>query len=116
MLKTSEQFALYQLKAKETAVYPRENALAYLSSGIAGEVGELCSLIAKRFRQDKEETQVFLDEHKELVKGELGDILWFVAQLSSLYGLTLSEVVDYNVEKLAKRKAKGTLKGSGDHR
>ena len=35
-------FDYYQKKAKKTAVYPAEHALAYLTLGLVGEAAETC--------------------------------------------------------------------------
>ncbi len=50
------------------------------------------------------------------MKAELGDVLWYVSALSDYYGITLQDVLDYNVSKLKARQAQGTLQGSGDNR
>ena len=42
----------YQRKAVETAIFPKENALAYLALGLAGEAGEVANKIKKVIRDD----------------------------------------------------------------
>lgn len=36
--------------------------------------------------------------------GELGDVLYYLVRLSSLHGWSLEDVMEYNVEKLRKRR------------
>lgn len=83
---------------------------SYLVPGIAGEVGELCSLYAKAERDGE------ADNFRADVKKELGDILWFVAALTSYNGFKLQDIANANIEKLESRKARGVLGGSGDNR
>jgi len=47
---------------------------------------------------------------------ELGDVLWYVAQLASELGLELDEIAAQNLEKLFSRQERGVLSGSGDDR
>ena len=47
---------------------------------------------------------------------ELGDVLWYLAQLATEAGLDLGQVAAANLDKLAARAARGTLHGSGDDR
>jgi len=47
---------------------------------------------------------------------ELGDVLWYVAQLASELGLDLDRVAEANLEKLLSRQRRGVLSGSGDDR
>lgn len=104
-----KDFAEYQNLTSETAVYPKERALEYLSTGLAAEVGEFCSKVAKTFRKDKE-----LD--KEAAAQELGDVLWFVAQSCQMLGYDMATVATMNINKLLDRKERGVLKGDGDNR
>lgn len=97
----------YQEKAMSTRLASSDETYALL--GLSGEVGELHSHIAKVIRDDQ---KVDL----EYVSKELGDILWFIAAIASDAGLNLSDIAEGNVNKLKKREASGTLKGSGDNR
>jgi NTP pyrophosphatase (non-canonical NTP hydrolase) len=50
------------------------------------------------------------------LKLELGDVLWYVAQLASELGLDLEGVAQANLDKLASRAARNVIAGSGDDR
>ena len=56
------------------------------------------------------------DIQVESVSKELGDVIWYVTRLADELGLDMEEVINQNVRKLSDRKARGTLKGSGDNR
>jgi len=102
-------FNQYQTIAAETAIYPQERALEYLSLGLVAEAGEFAGKIAKFYRKDKPfETQAVIDE--------LGDILWFISEMSRLMQQPLSIIADNNATKLASRAERGQLKGDGDNR
>ena len=96
----------YQYDAMKTRLSTANSFYAILN--LAGEVGELHSLLAKEIRDGK------LDE--DLVKKELGDILWCLAAVVGDFGFTLEDVAQTNLDKLQKRQKKGTLTGNGDCR
>ncbi|MEL7340628.1 MAG: MazG nucleotide pyrophosphohydrolase domain-containing protein [Bacteroidota bacterium] len=50
------------------------------------------------------------------MKKEMGDVLWYLAVGADEFGLSLSEIAAANIEKLASRKARGVIQGSGDDR
>lgn len=102
-------FDTYQEKAHSTAVYPPEMGMAYCVTGLCAECGEVADKVAKFYRGDGQ-----LNE--EGLKKELGDVLWFIAELSTHLGFTLSEVAQCNLDKLADRQQRKALKGSGDNR
>ena len=81
----------------------------YALFGLAGEVGELHSYLAKAIRDD-----YALDA--KVIKKELGDILWFIAAIADDAGIELSDVAITNLEKLQARQKNGTIMGSGDER
>lgn len=106
-------FQAYQYKARETAVYPREYKLVYPALGLAGEAGEVCEKVKKIIR-DKD--GVLSEDDRIEIRKELGDVLWYLAQLASDLEFNLSSVAMVNIEKLRVRKENGTLRGSGDNR
>ena len=115
----------YQEKAMSTCL-PSCNNFAYMSLGLVSEVGELTGKVAKAVR--KEEITLFgndlycgkqlpEDGGAELNKGiigELGDVLWFVSGICNVLGLSLEDVAEANLAKLAERKKNGTIIGNGD--
>ena len=104
----------YQSGARSTARYPDVGSNPiYPTLGLNGEAGEVADKVKKVLR---DQGGVFDPEVRESLKLELGDVLWYVAQLSSELGLTLEEVAVANLEKLASRAARGRISGSGDTR
>lgn len=99
----------YQHKAMETAIYPLSQRETYPLLGLVGEVGEYANKYKKVIRDGAE----FDLKDK---RAELGDILWYVANLAADAGLSLNEIAAHNVEKLRSRQERGTLGGSGDTR
>ena len=90
----------YQQFCKEGVLQPTKDigeALIF-GLGLAGESGEVCDIIKKEKGHNKP-----LDvEH---LKEELGDVLWYVANLCSVYDIRIQDVIDTNVAKLQKRYA-----------
>jgi NTP pyrophosphatase (non-canonical NTP hydrolase) len=56
------------------------------------------------------------EETREKLGNELGDALWYMGALAGEISLTLDQVAKANLEKLASRKERGVLRGSGDDR
>jgi NTP pyrophosphatase (non-canonical NTP hydrolase) len=55
-------------------------------------------------------------ERRTAMAKELGDVLWYVAQLATELGLDLDAVARENLDKLLSRQQRGVLSGSGDDR
>jgi len=107
-------FNEYQKKAFETAIYPNKgNNIIYPALGIGGETGEILEKIKKILRDNNSE--ISKEKKIELVK-EIGDVLWYVAALSTELGLNLGEIAEENIRKLSSRKERNKLHGSGDNR
>ncbi len=81
--------------------------------GIAGEAGEV---VEKWKKIVAYHNGVVTEEDKEGLKGELGDVLWYIAVIAHELGLPLEDVVARNVKKLADRKKRDVIKGRGDNR
>ena len=107
-------FKEYQQKSKRTAKYPNIGSnFIYPTIGLAGETGEVSEKIKKVIR---DKNGVIDEETRAAIEKELGDVLWYVAQLASELGLSLDEVAEKNIAKLASRLERGALHGSGDNR
>ena len=116
----------YQKRAMDTCMESCNN-WSYMFLNLVGEVGEFASKVAKHIRKghysimdsniangsnidDLTEPQVALDE----LKKEAGDILWQLAGVCTIMNWTLESVAEQNLDKLAARKAAGTIDGNGD--
>jgi NTP pyrophosphatase (non-canonical NTP hydrolase) len=80
---------------------------------LGDEAGEVLGKVKKIFR---DQNGVLTDETRDALKKELGDVLWYLAQLSTELELSLDDIAEANIEKLLGRLERGTLHGSGDNR
>jgi len=111
-------FNTYQELAKSTAVFPGQGTVGgvmYLALGLCGEAGEVAEKVKKYFRDGIPEG-MDPDDWSELLLKELSDVLWYTAVMADHLGFKFSDVGVTNLEKLASRKARGVLGGSGDTR
>ena len=107
-------FETYQRESRQTAVYPAiGHAVVYPTLGLANEAGEVAGKIKKIFR---DKAGVFGDAERDALKGELGDVLWYLAQVATELDLTLDEIATANIAKLRSRQERGKLGGDGDNR
>lgn len=107
-------FEEYQKLSRKTAIYPdKDNNFVYPTLGLAGESGEMVEKMKKILR---DKNGLIDKTTKVILKKELGDVLWYIAQLSTELGLSLDEVASANLKKLFSRQARGKLHGSGDNR
>lgn len=107
-------FDEYQKITRKMAVYPNVGAnLSYPVIGLFGEGGEVAEKIKKLIRDGNGE---ITEEFRASIKKELGDVLWYLAALTSELGLSFNGVAEHNVEKLTDRRDRNTVKGSGDNR
>jgi len=108
-----DDFDVYQETAKSTVIYPEQMKIIYPALGLSGETGEVCDKIKKVIRDDN---GIFSEDVKDKIKKELGDVLWYIANIASDLDIKLSDIAITNIHKLQKRKKDDTLSGSGDDR
>lgn len=106
----------YQREAERFAVPPKEDGNQMLGIneavfGLLEEAGEVAGKFKRVYRGDRT-----LEEASESIKKELGDVLWYLSQLSLRLGYTLEEVAKDNIAKLEDRLVRGKIKGEGDNR
>jgi|SRR3989344_8488037 len=108
------EFNEYQKKAFETAIYPNKgDNIVYPALGIGGETGEVLKKIKKILRDDK---SIIEEEKKEELIREIGDVLWYIAALSTELKVNLNEIAEKNIAKILLRKERNKVHGSGDNR
>ena len=101
---------------------------SYMMLNLVAEVGEFAGKVAKAVRKGeviigeipndmtpKVGFDRWVDQSEELKK-EAGDILWQLAGLCTVMGWALGDVGIGNLEKLASRRERGVIDGSGDNR
>ena len=112
----------YQERAMSTCMDTCDN-FSYMFLNLVGEVGELASKVAKAIRKKDvviNHGEIFYhddydwDTAKKEQMQEIADCLWMIAGLARVYGVTLEELAQMNLDKLAKRKEAGTIDGNGD--
>ena len=114
----------YQKKAMTTCMESSNNPL-YMLFMLGEEVGELQGKFSKAIRKghlffdcnDIHSQHDSIEAYREwvdLVKKEMGDILWGVAGLCHVLNTSLEEIAQMNLNKLAARKEAGTIDGNGD--
>lgn len=111
---SDETFNNYQQATAQTAKYPSDQALEYLSLGIASEAGEVAGKMKKWIRDG--DAKMTREEWVQAMSSEIGDVLWYAARLADELDLSLSQIAEDNMNKLLDRKARGMIGGSGDNR
>src|SRR3954470_2168316 len=98
------KFSDYQRQAQETDQTPKglpateDAALLIPLLGLAGEAGQLLGEY-KKWLRDGPKHERFADHVAE----ELGDILWYAANLASKHNLDLNEIAEANLRKTRDR-------------
>ncbi len=104
----------YQTKSRKTAGYPSiGHPVIYPTLGLVNEAGEVAGKIKKVFRDKHGEIN---EETREALKAELGDVLWYLAQVATELDLSLDEIAKHNISKLYDRLERGKIQGDGDNR
>lgn len=92
----------YQQLAKRTAntMDGKQHAMVNYAMGLSGESGEIIDHVKKHIFHSHELDEVGMAK-------ELGDILWYAANLADVLGFTLDEIAQMNVDKLKRRYPNG---------
>ncbi len=107
-------FQTYQRESRKTwSLIQTDHAIVYPTLGLANEAGEVAGKVKKLFR---DHDGVISDADREALKGELGDVLWYLTQICTELDLTLEEVAEANLTKLFSRLERGVIGGEGDKR
>lgn len=107
-------FAAYQRAAAWTGGPVRvDHPIVFPTLGLVNEAGEVAGKVKKIFR---DQGGVVTDAHREALTLELGDVLWYLAELCTQLGIELADVAEANLVKLRGRTERGTLAGDGDTR
>lgn len=108
-------FEDYQVRALSTRVLTGDDFkdLMHWVLGLTGEAGEVAEKLKKIIR-DKDGV-VSEEDRQELLK-ELGDVLWYIAVFADHLGSNIGAVAAANADKLASRKQRDVIQGSGDNR
>ena len=97
----------YQDQRKQFAFYSGSETiddLTYTVLALCGEAGELANKLKKYHRSRTTPDKLVLAD-------ELGDVFWYVAAVATELGMTLDEVAEMNLAKLAARKANDVITG-----
>ena len=98
----------YQALTRETAIYPKDQAITYLALGLSSEAGEVSGKVKKMIRDGGINVMDTLDE--------IGDVFWYLTRLCDEMGFSAETVLQRNIQKLMSRKERGVIGGSGDKR
>ena len=105
------KFDEYMIEAVKTGVFPYESWHTYLPIGLASEAGEVAGKFGKAIRKDDLQTLDY-----EAVAAEVGDVLWYAANLAYFMNMSLEEIAKKNIEKLKDRTKRNVIHGDGDNR
>jgi len=97
----------YQAQARTTAIYPEDIGLIYTALGLTGESGEVAEKVKKMVRDGSELNIVKKGE----IALELGDVLWYVANIAYEIGVSLETIAKTNIIKIKQRALENSIKG-----
>ena len=106
-------FKEYQEVAITTAKYDNSLKVIYPALGLCGEAGEVAEKVKKIYR---DKNGLFDSATITEIKKELGDVLWYISQISNDLGINLEDVAQSNIDKLLSRKERNVINGNGDNR
>jgi NTP pyrophosphatase (non-canonical NTP hydrolase) len=104
----------YQRQSRRTwSLVHTDHPIVYPTLGLVNEAGELAGKVKKIFR---DKGGIVSEDDRQALKYELGDVLWYMAQIATELDLDLQDVAEANLEKLFSRLERGKIRGEGDNR
>lgn len=92
---TLEEYQKFAAQGILPATLEREPIVGF-ALGLAGEAGEVVDDIKKKYFHGRD-----IDPNHTVE--ELGDVMWYVANIATQLGTSLDEIIQINVDKLSKR-------------
>lgn len=83
--------------------WPEREQIANAVMGLTGEAGEIADLFKKKLYHGHDVSAMQIID-------ELGDLMWYLAAIASLEGLSLSDIAQANIDKLQRRYPNGFTK------
>ena len=114
-----DSIAVYQSTGRGTEQYPHRDflgspaALIWLTLNLNATAGAVADQVKKTLRDDDGELSA---ERRATVLDALKRVIWCLSELSLHLQSSLGEVAGGNIAKLADRRERGTIQGSGDNR
>lgn len=107
----THKFFLIDIETYNVQKENKDLVLSRLVLGLNEEAGEIAGKVKKYLRGD-----FSFEELKKQVSKEAGDQLWYLNEVLSTLDLKLSNIAEENLDKLADRRKRGVILGSGDNR
>lgn len=76
--------------------------VALMFAGLAEEVGEVEAIYKRMLRNNPKDTET-LQAKPDWLAEELGDVLWYLTGIATLFGLDLEDIWSMNRKKLEER-------------
>ena len=114
LLKRAESELPTEVIIKERFEIPKAVVFNEGKTTILKNLAEIANKVKKLIRDGASAEE--LAEKKIQIGYEIGDVLWYAAVLADEMGMNLGHIMENNLQKLADRKARGKLTGSGDNR
>lgn len=89
----------FQLAARKFQMAPSDLRWAHAIVGVAAESGELADLMEKGIRSGDLATRI---DGAAMIE-EAGDVLWYLAEMADALNISLAEIAEANLKKLAAR-------------
>ena len=91
----------YQIAACDTAIFPKNKAMEYLTLGLTGEAGEIANKVKKFIRDGAPRDEY--EAKKIQIAYEIGDVMWYCAVLAEELGMDLGHIMENAPDVLSPR-------------